>query len=271
MKNLFCIIGLGSYYKYIPYQIYSLLRSNKCDIYILIDHDYIELNESLNYIKAMYPNIQIKIEILPQTDYVQMIAKKQVLAKYLMFTIPLHHFETYDCVYIGDCDMIIDKEDVFSIHWNHCHEIGLNFSNAVRTGTQRLTGLHYFKANELYFSKLKYKFSSYSDAISYLTSNEFKKLNLMDEEFLYTNHDEEDIKILTKYPIFRPWHGFHLGILRSANFMDKLNHLGYRKVLLQTCSSLADDPHFLFIHSLMKELIVDRYLSAYHNLKTHTK
>jgi hypothetical protein len=55
-----------------------------------------------------------------------------------------------DYVYIGDIDIVVLGPDILGRHLKHMSRTGLPFSNAIRTGSKRLTGLHFTRYDALY-------------------------------------------------------------------------------------------------------------------------
>jgi hypothetical protein len=108
-----------------------------------------------------------------------------------------------DYVYIGDVDIFILDEDVAAQHLRNASSLGLPYSNMVRSGTKRLTGLHFSE------------FSAYYPIPS-LSDLDVARMN--DEQVLY----EIVLRKLGKMTAggFRPVHGIHFSPNRDVGQAD---------------------------------------------------
>src|SRR5262249_18773675 len=112
-------------------------------------------------------------------------------------------FYDYDNVYIGDIDMFIVPEDIplHEMHVRHSREIGLPYSNRVRRGTRRLTGLHFVRTRD-YYERVLPTMQKYRDgALSGL-------LGINNEELLYRMM-EESVGLPKIVGNFVTHHGIH--------------------------------------------------------------
>jgi len=89
------------------------------------------------------------------------------------------------------------------------------------------------------------------EGIEYLSSEEFKKKLQIDEVFLYNIHNVEDMAKLRAKPIWRPEHGFHIGILRGKNGYKQLH--GYKPRYDRAWDMYSGDEKFLHLHNILKE------------------
>ncbi len=113
-------------------------------------------------------------------------------------------------VYIGDVDILVLDSDILETHRKRMRETGLPYSNSVRPGTKRMSGLHFSEYRAMYPLP---EFPGIRSA----TGN--------DEELLY--------KIVTRKGLplpagdwFRPTHGIHM----SPNREPKRRQVGRRIV-----------------------------------------
>lgn len=289
-KNLFVIVALN-YYKYFAlYQIYTLLKNNThCDILLILDN-YKEIQEIDNFfINEIYKicnkfNSKIEIIYLPHNyNYNEIILFSKIdneeivnnckkiatpctIAHFIRYIIPFKYFKNYINIYIGDADILINDNNIFDCHIQHCTKLNINFSNGYRTNLSRLTGLHFF-INENYEKSLKYTFNTFEEGINFLLSDEYKNIFLTnyknkninlynDETFLYFNQNDQYIKILENNPNYRPIHGFHIGSVRSGGIY-KYNNLKYT----------TKEQYDIFI----KKYNADPILSKIHNICKITK
>lgn len=110
--------------------------------------------------------------------------------------------------YIGDIDILVLDKEIYKVHVEHANEIGLPYSNIVRSTGLKLTGLH-FVITKPYYSKLNRKYRM--KIIKKIEQNKFAKR--LDERLLY---------IMVKQQIgvegargIRPVHGIHMSLNRG--------------------------------------------------------
>ena len=107
------------------------------------------------------------------------------------------HDENYDYIFVGDIDFFICSEtpSLLEHHLNFCKEQNLPYSNRVRAGTKRLTGLHFYKTD------------SYRDDIF-----DFENIqsHCGDEELLYQIIERSGFGFPKKIMGERLQHGIHI-------------------------------------------------------------
>lgn len=219
MKKPLCISAyvFGNYTKYIPYYVYSILKSYP-DYFVKIfcmDRLTKKENACMEMIKKnLSANFKIKENYFPFPEFKE--AKK---GKPLRFLIPHTEFSEFENVYVGDVDFLIVKEtpSLLEGHLEHCRKIELPYSNQIRPHSQRLTGLHFFKVEE-YYKKLNPIIEYYQNHLDEVYK--FMSRHQTDEKFLY-HIIKKGIGFgkINQFP-YRPHHGFHLGIVR-INGYDK--------------------------------------------------
>lgn len=101
--------------------------------------------------------------------------------------------------YIGDVDILILDNDITSVHAAHMGRTGLPYSNCVRSGTRRLTGLHFTRTDAHYPLRVP------SDL----------DLKGNDEELLFRLVVEKGLVLPDPLEAFRPVHGIHLSLARA--------------------------------------------------------
>lgn len=226
MSTAFSALVFGNYQKYIPYYIYSIKRNYPNSEIILF---YIgSINRDLkDFLKSesnviFYDNFfSEKADFIK--DYKIRGGGNKTLLRYL---IPGHYFSKFDAVYFGDVDILIFNEgyNLFDFHKRQADALNLPFSNKVRTLpnstklSKRLTGLHFVLVKD-YYAKID------SLINQFFSDKKFRDIFMehinRDEEFLYKlnslafNFLPEEVS-LNK----RPWHGFHLGLVRGRKYLN---------------------------------------------------
>ncbi|QQK80839.1 hypothetical protein HUG20_13675 [Salicibibacter cibi] len=217
MKKPLCmsVYVFGNYTKYIPYYVYSILKSypNYFVKVFVMDRLSTKENACMKMIKKnLSTNFEIKENYFPYTPF-----KDGKKGKPFRFLIPQTEFSEFEYVYIGDIDFLITKEtpSLLEGHVNHCEKIGLPYSNQIRSNSERLTGLHFFNVDE-YYKKMNPIIEYYHHHLDEVYS--FMKRYQTDEKFLY-HIIEKGIGFgkINQFS-YRPHHGFHLGILRINGF-----------------------------------------------------
>lgn len=111
-------------------------------------------------------------------------------------------------IYIGDIDIFCLDRDFYTQHLSFMSKMRLPYSNSVRPGTERLTGLH---------------FSEYD---SYYPIPEYSDLNVSwmnDEKVLFQLVKRRGLEI-QNFEWFRPIHGIHVS--PNRNPMPSINAAG---------------------------------------------
>ena len=151
MKPL-CIAAVVNegYQEYIPLYLYFIFRAYpEYEVIIYFTGRlYPEVSECLDLVRGLG---RFTVKPLP---YVYNPSNPRML-KALRWVLCDDAFSDFNNVYIGDVDMFIVPEEVplHEIHERHCTEIGLPYSNRVRGGQRRLTGLH-FVQTAAYFPRM---------------------------------------------------------------------------------------------------------------------
>jgi len=254
----------GEYTRYIPYYIYSIIKSYPEYTVKIFVHDFLSKKEKtcLNMLKSKYPS---HFEIIENyrnkmLSYAVKTEENRTLLTTLRWLIPSSEFEGFDYAYIGDIDYLIIKEEpgILQGHIEHCKKTGLPYSNMIRKESRRLTGLHFFEVKS-YYEKMKNIIDYYYKNISELQSL-IKQFNESpNEAFLYLIVSQnigiiEEIKH-GKELQYRPEHGFHLGNIRAGIIRRDgyLHRYAANPHLIQYC---YDDIFYRMLNILpVKEII----------------
>jgi hypothetical protein len=113
-------------------------------------------------------------------------------------------------IYIGDIDVLILEQGFPNIHINHMRKNGLPYSNSVRPGTDRMSGLHFARYSSFYP----------------LPDTSSIDLSLNDERVLFKICKLKGIPLRPDAPWFRPVHGIHL----SPNREPEMSMRGGRSI-----------------------------------------
>jgi len=274
---MFCITSVvsgKSYQEYIPYYIYSILKSYP-DYYVKIfckGKLRRNIKKTLTTLSSqLSDNFEIVDNVFP--DYPDTKTNNKA-CRWLLQSDDLSEF---DFVYIGDIDFIILPEDPPFIeqHKVHCETLGLPYSNIVRPydalrkaipmdQQDRLTGLH-FISQKKYYEKMDSIIEEYKTLLK-----EPRKGS--DEKILY----QMGLKAFGSLPkikfenipnemrwdeefaiggvpfwrpdniVFRPYHGIHIGAFRKKNNKVKdsarINNFYYGKSFCDFIKIARTDP-----------------------------
>jgi len=261
MKSLcFAVFVYGDYSKFIPFYIYSILKSYP-EYYVKVF-----LRESLpekerKCIELIRERLSSNFEI--KENYYSNFKLSDSTMRVLRFLIPYEEFKEFENVYIGDVDFLIVKEtpSILERHLKHCEKIGLPYSNVIRRGTKRLTGLHFIRVKE-YYSKM-------NKIIKYYLENTDELYRLMNklnsnEKFLYFIIEKEiGFGKLNQVKKYRPHHGIHLGCEMVGYFKNRRERYNLLKNQL---NEYFNDPLFL---DMLKILPVEKIIQLSYELQRY--
>lgn len=199
MKPL-CIVAIANqaYQEYIPLYLYFVLRAYP-QYELIVYFDGTMLPQIAACIDLVRDMGHFRIEPIRQA-YDQSTSQAIKSLRWVLFD---EAFYDYDNVYIGDIDMFIVPEDtpLHEVHVRHSGEIGLPYSNRVRSGQRRLTGLHFMRTRE-YYERVLPTMRKYHDAA--LSG----ALGINNEELLYRMM-EESVGLPQMVGKFVSYHGIH--------------------------------------------------------------
>ena len=214
LRNAFVVYVFGTYEKYIPSFIYFINKNYPDDDILVFSQG--QIGSNIKKIIHNLNNYQIYENIL--------LEHKDILGggpRVLRYLLPRDYLKDYEYVYVGDVDILILKENesLFDFHKSQMEKINLPFSNKVRflpNGgiSERLTGLHFFEVAPYYDKVEDLIFRLLNDKVF---SEEYLKKLERDEHTLYRlamDCFNFDPLLLTKTE--RPWHGFHIGVVRGG-------------------------------------------------------
>jgi hypothetical protein len=203
----FAVYVHGDYDCYVPLYIASALISYPAAfVKVFVSDNAVPTSDHLDYISSHIGN---RFSVLRWSPLPVPVSKFQRTARWLL---PQAQFLDYRYVYIGDVDFVIVHETggITQPHVDHCRDLGVPFSNVVRKGTRRLTGLHFVETSP-YFEQMQPVLDKYATCTSFLSRP--------NEEVLYDLVQEGigiPLKRMSRFP-YRPHHGLHLGVLRGRS------------------------------------------------------
>lgn len=207
MKPLCCttVVNEG-YQEYIPLYVYFLRTA------------YPEYDVLVYFDGTLYPEVAACLELLADIGGFEI---KPLLYAYdrtnshalmsLRWLLYDDLFEGYENVYIGDVDMFIVREDtpLHEAHVAHAQRIGLPYSNRVRKGACRLTGLHFVRTAD-YYPKVLPVIDKYRRLIAQ------RAIDMNNEELLYRMM-EESVGLPQTSGRFTTHHGVHMRVFDSSH------------------------------------------------------
>lgn len=202
MRTTFFTCCDKKYEYFIPIFLHSILyHNNDVDVEIGVEDLDLHKNiiDAIDYIKSIY--IQSRIE-LRKVNFGGLVVNNKL---YKMCPNVVRFLETpiikNEFVYICDIDIITLQKNITQLHIDDMNSTGLNYSNIVRSGTdKKLTGLHFTKYNSYY------PIPDYDDLI-------VDNLLSYDEMFLYQLVKKKNNILETN--TFRPVHGAHISTNRD--------------------------------------------------------
>jgi len=271
----------GEYDVYIPYFVYSVLRSYPayyCKVFIA-GHLRSKIARALDIVRR---DVSERFDItrvtphdllgIPSTGSNRAAPNAKYAARWFL---PRDAFAGFDHAYMGDVDFLIVPEypSLSDQHVAHIQAWGLPFSNARREGTRKLTGLHFVKVDP-YFDAIE------GSGIRKLADlpgfDDLLRKPGADESILYEFMDV--VFGVSRYgaPEYRPYHGFHLSAAehslwrlafddnRHRNTPDRWGRFGgntySRELLMQSMKALFfRDPTFWRLYGEVSNAVIDRF------------
>lgn len=193
------------YQRYLPVFIYFCMESYPdCGIKIFLTENL--LPKYKEHIKLLINRGNLVIIEKAFTNF----PKSNQELKTLRWIMVPEMFDGYDNIYVGDIDLLICRElrSLEEQHIVHCENINLPYSNSVRKGSTRLSGLHFIKKED-YYSKVLLSINKYTKKLK-----EGKLFNVKNEVTLYNIIKDSGLGFSNGW--FRPHHGLHIGLWRKG-------------------------------------------------------
>ncbi|MBD0823870.1 hypothetical protein [Aestuariibaculum marinum] len=245
MKKSFCSFVYGNYYRFIPYYLYCVSKYYPTVSVIILYSE--ELSKDFKKLINSYKNVFLYENVGKDFSWLDEINHRGAAKQTLRHVLTLEVFKNFDVIYFGDVDIMILEEgyDLFDFHLKQAKQSSLPFSNKVRplpndglkSPSERLTGLHFVEVKP-YYEKMEPVINEFLNDAVY--RNKILKISERNENVLYhlckSAFDFDPNKIMNNR---RPWHGFHLGLVRGKTYLN-----------LQTVSENTD----LTVDDLKKQL-----------------
>ncbi len=240
-KLCIAVYVFGTYTKFIPYYVYSVLKSYPdYHVKIFIEKELtLPEKKCLTLIKhELSDNFSILENFFPEYDFLNDTHIFGGGKKILRWLIPEDEFGEFDYVYIGDVDFLIIREEpsLLESHLDHCERTQLPFSNKVRKKPDsndygnRLSGLHFY-IKKPYYEKLGPIISAYLKNRNELIGS-LSGINRNEHFLYYLVKQGFDLVNLQNDNDFRPHHGIHLGFARGirshSEMLNRLNSAATR-------------------------------------------
>ncbi len=222
----FATISYGQKYQaYLPLYIYSAQRAYPgSSVKVFVDELLPEVLADIKILRLMDKGeIEIDTTFLNEVKYLEgfkgtgscgscmvsarwIIPPEKLPGKYVLIT-------------DADIFFLPEQPDLKRFHIERMERVGLPFSNVIRKGQRRMTGIHFFEKEPYYFY-LKRILRNMNKA----KAERYQAGTATDEGFLYNivEHCFEGKGFpgaLIK-ETERPWHGLHLGIWRKGDFNE---------------------------------------------------
>jgi hypothetical protein len=254
-------VAFGRYREYIPYYVHSIsvaYPTYAVKIFVTDPGLPERVSAALDCLRRLgLSRFEVRVGCFPSLpDPRTPVVGNQTLGKYLRWLLPPPEFEGFEYGYVGDVDILIlpEAESLHEGHLRHIRELGVPYSNVVRRGTRRLSGLHFFAVRP-YLAATAGAIGFYSERAERVIG-----LGLHNEEFLYHLVERTiGFGAMDTAPRFRPKHGFHLGCIRIPNqaYIDRWLHEPDRRARL---AAYFDSEGFQAIHRLVGDRDVDTLL-----------
>ena len=214
-KNAFVVVVDESWYQdYLPFYLHFCHRAYpEAEIFLFI------VGKLQPSIKLSLKDNSYRVHIVE--DFGKDGATNPNNVKTLRWTILADQLPGIQYAYIGDIDIMIAKEqeDLFENHKLHAQTIGASFSNIIRPGAPRLSGLHFIDV-------VPYT-NAVRAGVRELRETLKQPIKIRNELLLYDLVKNSEIlpKSLgwlcgvggPQTPQYRPMHGVHLGQFRGDN------------------------------------------------------
>ena len=221
---LFFTCATGVYQHFvIPYIFFASRYNKSASFEILVDDADLFIETNKRSLRFFYKNdIVVNIRTLP------VVPVKPKMQNSYRFIIEPELQAEY--VYIGDIDIMI-VEEILPLHL-HIFEENLPYSNIVRKGTKKLTGLHFAKYNK------QYPLPEISGLVKSIENDEELLYEIMSRKgMIYPSEVYDKIE--------RPQHGIHMSLNRLPYFYQKSrSDWGMHRKYLEKLQTLFEEDYF---------------------------
>lgn len=259
-KLCFAPFVFGKYSRYIPLYIYSILKSYPDYFVKVFFRDFLSIKEK-ECLDLLRKQLSLNFEVV-ENFYSNVKTEHPKLLRWL---IKEEYFLDFENIYFGDIDFLIVKESssILKSHLKHCKKINLPYSNVIRRGSKRMSGLHFIKRKE-YYEKM-------NEEINYFinNSNKLKEFEILEkspnEHFLYyLIYKKIGFGLLDQIPPWRPHHGFHLGYCLNDIITPKLkeSNINYLMSFKNQINDFFNDDLFIKIIQILDNDVVKNNITA---------
>lgn len=197
--------GTGSYFRFlIPYALFALFHHPGACVEMIVDRPLLFSNTHKKELKVLRNTFGDASIIVRKNNH----SNRNVhVGTYRFLHLP-NTKKKY--TYIGDVDIVI-LENIIPFHEGMLAKYGLPYSNIVRKGQKRLTGLHFVNTQRYYSQRFR------------MAANASLRPRVLDEFILFDMCKRLHGIIPTKNPAERPAHGIHMSPKRGMNKQMKLS------------------------------------------------
>jgi hypothetical protein len=251
-------VVFGAYRDYIPYYIHSLSVAYPTYTVRIFVTDAVlpaRVSAALAWLRGQgLSRFEVRVGCFPGfPDAHTVIVGNQQLGRVLRWLLPPEEFAAFEYGYVGDIDFLVlpEPEPLVAGHRRHLEALGVPYSNVVREGYRRLSGLHFFAVRP-YFAATGELVRFYG-----ARADRILETGLHNEEFLYHLVERTlGFGAMATVAPFRPKHGFHLGCIRrwNAPYIDRWRDRPERRSRLV---AYLESPGFEAVHRLVQNPDVD--------------
>jgi len=234
------IFAAGGYRSYVPLFLLCLFKAYAYDVLVFLDElPDSRMREGIKIAQRTGGRCKLiydkKLREYPKTTSRSQQSENYRGQRFTLFRTENveTHLSKYQHVYMTDVDMLIMRESppLLEQHIRHCEALGLPYSNFVRKGTRRMTGLHFMKAAE-YFHTVTPVTDKYADLVRRRgiwavmgggkSQGERLLYRIINEAGIgFPSQGCERIRVLdprgSDNVCFGPHHGLHIGLGRAMN------------------------------------------------------
>ena len=252
-NQAFATFVYGGYHKFLPFYTYCINKTYP-EAAIVVFYLGGSLPANVKAILENNSTVFLYDDFTMEDAWLEQYKHRGAVKQSLRHLLPVSFFEAYDEVYMGDVDILMLKEheSLFKFHKKQAEKHRLPFSNKVRvlpdgTPSKRLTGLQYI-ITKLYYDKMQ-------PVIDLVMQDQtardeiFSKSERNEEVLYYLCEKAFQYDLTTLVANERPWHGFHLGLIRGKDFLNEQtvaenSSIPFSEIKAQL-SAMMEDPTFV--------------------------